>query len=293
MSELVPHACGLNLPGLDDGGYLMRAPAGEWPLVHASHVRDHPGAPRLSADEANADRLERASWLGRVIFDRHARTARYFTSRALAADEFVRPYLDNCFTAFSRWEGREVFHAGGFVTAAGAWAVVGESRAGKSTLLAALLQAGCGVLADDLLVVDDERAYAGPRCVDLRAGAVDLLGLADRVRPARRGTAQRLPLPPMEPAAPFRGWVFLKWSAERGAVRLPPSDCLARVTGLRMWADAPTDPRRLLRFASLPAFELRRPPGEPDLGPVVEELLRATGEGVPFARAPEPDRLGS
>jgi hypothetical protein len=293
MSEGIPSAYGLNFPGLDDDGYFLRAPEGAWPIVHASHERDHPGAPRMSPREQDLNRLERSSELGRVLLDRRTRTARYFTPWTLGTDEFVRPYLDNCVTAFSRWEGREVFHAGGFLTASGAWGLVGDSQAGKSTLLAALWQAGCGILTDDILVLDDERAFTGARCVDLRPEAVELLGLADQVRQVRRGTAQRLPMPPMESTVPFRGWVFLERGAERRVVRLPAADCLARVAGLRMWANVPTDPRRLLRYAALPAFEVRRPITQPGSSPMVDELLELTGATAPSRRAHAVTRLAS
>jgi hypothetical protein len=113
--------------------------------------------------------------------------------------------------------------------------------------------------------------------VDLRPQSVELLDAGEKVLPVRRGTAWRLALPAMCAAVPFRGWVFLAWGSEVEAPRLRASECIARVTALRMWADVTTDPRRLLRFASLPAFELRRPASGRDLETVVDQLLAATG----------------
>jgi hypothetical protein len=275
MTKLLPSAYGMCFPGIDDGGYLMRAAPGEWPAVRVTHELDRAGAFRLVADDEDGGRLERSSSCGRVVVDRRARTARYFTAWPLEPDEFVRPFLDNAVTAFARWDGHEVFHAGAFTRHDGAWAVVGKSGEGKSTLLAALYEAGCEVMTDDLLVLDDERAFVGPRSIDLRDGSVEILGLADRVHRVRRGTVGRLRLPAMAAAVPLRGWVFLGWGSELGVERLTPVECLTRVTAMRMWANAPTDPRRLLRFGTLPAFELRREPHGRDLWPAVESLLAA------------------
>jgi hypothetical protein len=273
MSATVPYAYGLGFPGVDGAGYLMRAAPGDWPEVHARHEVDGPHALRVDRADASLDLLERSSELGRVVLDRYARTAHYYADRPLTPDEFARPFLDTAATAFARWEGREAFHAGGFVADGGGWAVVGASRAGKSTLLGALAQAGYDVLGDELLVVDDQQAYASVRCVDLRPDVVDLLGVGELVHVARRGESRRLPLAPMEFSVPFRGWVFLAWADDLEVVRLPASQTVARVTGLRLWADVPTDPRRLLHFGSLPSFELRRPADGLAVERVVEELL--------------------
>jgi hypothetical protein len=272
VNAAVPYAYGLTFPGFDDGGYLMRVPSGEWPAVHVTHEID---GPHGRTTEITADLVERSSETGRVVLDRHARTARYYTPAPLAPGALARGYLETAATAFARWEGRDAFHAGGFVADGGGWAVVGESSAGKSTLLAALALAGHDVLGDELLVVDGERAYTSVRFVDLRPPAVELLGVRERVRQAPRGGKWRLSLAPMAPAVPLRGWIFLAWSNEPEVVRLQPSDVLARLSATRLWGNVPTDPRRLLLYASMPSFELRRSPVGTTAGAAVEALLGA------------------
>ena len=64
---------------------------------------------------------------------------------------------------FARWRGLETLHGGAFVDdRGGAWAVLGDRGAGKSSLLAALALAGHEVVADDLLVLDGGDCFAGP-----------------------------------------------------------------------------------------------------------------------------------
>jgi hypothetical protein len=62
-------------------------------------------------------------------------------------------FLDSVLAATLRQKGLLVLHANSVVTPLGAVAVSGESGAGKSTTLAALLQRGCAMLADDLTVL--------------------------------------------------------------------------------------------------------------------------------------------
>ncbi len=69
----------------------------------------------------------------------------------LAEEEMIRcHFLDNVLAAALRQNGLLVLHASSVVTPKGAVAVSGESGAGKSTTLAALLRRGCPMLADDI-----------------------------------------------------------------------------------------------------------------------------------------------
>jgi hypothetical protein len=68
-----------------------------------------------------------------------------------AEDEMIRfHFLDNVLAAALRQNGLLVLHANSMVTPRGAVAVSGESGAGKSTTLAALIRRGCSMLADDI-----------------------------------------------------------------------------------------------------------------------------------------------
>jgi hypothetical protein len=155
--------------------------------------------------------------------------------------------------------------------------VVGERHEGKSTLMAALAQAGLPVVGDDTLVLDRDRCLSGVRCVDLRPDAVDHLGVRDEVVTVRRGARERLVLddPPAE--APLGGWLFLKWADEVAIRELPTPERVTRIARRQGWhRRGVTDPQRLLDFAALPAWELSRPPDWSLLPRVLDRVRELT-----------------
>src|SRR6476646_3877473 len=162
-------AYGLRLAGVDPRAALLTNAGPSWPLVDVRRGSSRPadGVRHLDSRRALLD-------LGpdgrRVELDR-ARACATFTGPPLDEDELVHPYLGPVATIFGRWLGRETFHAGAFVARGRARALVGEREAGKSSLLAALAADGWPVLADDLVIVERGRAFAGPRALDLRIPA--------------------------------------------------------------------------------------------------------------------------
>jgi hypothetical protein len=172
---------------------------------------------------------------------------------------------------FALWHGHEAFHGGAFVTPHGAWALLGDRGAGKSSLLAGLAIAGQKILTDDLIVVVDDVALAGPRCADLRESALVPLELDGRTEPVRGGERHRLRLSPVEAEVPLRGWILLSWGAGLNVRALEPGERLRRLTAQRNGPGA--HPTRLLELARLPAWELERPLGWESLEPAVRRLL--------------------
>ena len=78
------------------------------------------------------------------------------TLRVDAASDRVRAarvLLDSALFTVSLWLGNEALHAGAVAVPTGIIAVVGPTGAGKSSLVAALLAAGCSFVTDDVLVV--------------------------------------------------------------------------------------------------------------------------------------------
>jgi hypothetical protein len=199
-----------------------------------------------------------------------------FHGEPLAADDLLHPYLGPVGIAFGRWLGRETFHAGAFLSAGGAWAVVGPREAGKSSLLAALARRGVPVFCDDLVVIDGLDAFAGPRMLDLREWPPSHLADERDVEPARRGTRWRVRLGAIAPVAPFRGWIFLRWGDAVRLERIPATVTLARVARWRGRPELPSDPAHMLELAALPAWELYRPKGWHDLDDTIEALTRVT-----------------
>lgn len=76
--------------------------------------------------------------------------------------------------------GREVLHAGAVALDGGAVAITAPSTGGKSTLLAALVQRGAPLVADDVVAVEraghELTVHPGPALLSLRETASELLG---------------------------------------------------------------------------------------------------------------------
>jgi hypothetical protein len=194
---------------------------------------------------------------GHTVFDRRRRIVTAFHATTLAPEELIHPLLACTGAVFGGWLGRHAFHAGTLVAGGSGWALLGGSESGKSTLLAALVAEGCEVLADDTLVIEGGKAFAGPRCIDLRDPAPQQLGVGAGVAPVRDPVRYRLTLPPIATDVPLGGWIHLAWSDSFAVATIPPGERLERLSRLRAWQ--PRDALALLDLAALPAFELRRP----------------------------------
>lgn len=269
-----PGAYGFAVEGIDAPAALMPVP-GDWPLVHIAHLvgrRDEFTAPER-------DGVLRINLIedGLLVADRRQSSATFVTGARLGPDELAHPYLAAAAAPFAGWLGRSALHAGAFLDRQGAWGVLGAKEDGKSTLLASLALAGIPVLTDDALVVELGRAFAGPRCIDLRHEAAVALDVMDRAVPARAGERARLPLPPKIPlVVPLRGWFTLAWDEELGVRLLPASKRLVALA-VRTGRSAPPQPAELLDLATLPVWELRRPRRLDLLGDAVRLVAETVG----------------
>ena len=134
---------------------LTLAPADATPDVMVSDGV----VPRALAAPHAQDTLWQAE-PGRFLWRGGARAGRFLAEdgtrvtlerNPAARDEMLRFYfLDAVLAAILRQRGLLVLHANAAVTPTGAIAVSGESGAGKSTTLAALLQHDCAMLSDDI-----------------------------------------------------------------------------------------------------------------------------------------------
>jgi len=188
--------------------------------------------------------LERASFSARLV------------GPPLDPDLLAHPCLAPVAVAFNRWAGRESFHAASFAVGGRAYGVIGPRTAGKSTLVAGLAAAGTTVLSDDIVITDGRNAFAGPRCVDLRA---PIPGLDISTVSARLGTRWRLRLSPAPASLPLGGWIFLSWGDDVSIRRCPPREVIARLTQWRGRRVLASDPTVVLDLVARPAWELTRP----------------------------------
>ncbi len=209
---------------------------------------------------------------GSLTLRRVEHRAVFRTPYAISDDELVHPYLAPVGAVFARWNGRESLHAGAFVAGGRAWAVVGTREAGKSTLLAALHAAGHPIVTDDVLVIDDGLALAGPRAIDLRAGAAAGVGLVERPDGVREDSRERVRLPPVPAEMPLAGWIVLAWGDALGLRPLPVANRFAPLVAQRSAVLPGDDPVGLLDLVKLPAYELVRPRDFSALRPAVDRL---------------------
>jgi hypothetical protein len=242
---------------------------GEWPLLtvevsgsDAPPGRNHLDGGRLLYTNVDGSRT--------LLVERHERRATFF-GPPVDAHALVHPYLGPVASVYSRWIGRESFHAGGLLIGGKAWMVLGEREAGKSTLLAACLAAGVGVLADDLCVIDDGHLLCGPRTLDLRRppdGALAALGTV----PARAGR-WRVDLPDVPPRTPLAGWLRLNWGEAHSTQPLTFADRLTLLARWRGWNALPSRPESLLDLAARPGYVLTRPRALDGLDETLQTIL--------------------
>ncbi len=197
-------------------GQLGHAPA-HWPtlelIVRVTSSAAAGGGVRWRQDSCLATALRR---IGR---DRSSCAAGSVSSTKRPDDRaLVHPHLAGVAAVAAHWLGRESFHAGAFVAGGGVWGLLGERGAGKSSMLASLALAGVPVVSDDVLVLDSRTALAGPRSIDLRSDASAHLDAGEPLGVIGGRERWRLPLAPIAPELPLRGWVVLGWD-ERTAVR--------------------------------------------------------------------------
>jgi hypothetical protein len=244
-----------------------------WPLVTVSwrQADDIGAGDRIRADYAEVELPEGE----RAVIERGNRRATLLARSPVDDGRLVHPFLAGVGTIFAWWHGHAAVHGGAFMTRAGAWVLLGGRAAGKSSMLAALHLAGRPVLADDLVVIADGVALAGPRCVDLRPDSVDALGVGGSVEPVRGGERLRLAQREVAPQARLCGWVALSWSERIEARALGPAERLERLAVHSSFP--PRDRTSLIRLAQLPGWELSRPQVPTSLEPAVDRLLGLCG----------------
>jgi hypothetical protein len=173
-------AYGFRLGGVPGARSLLVETPPHWPRLELD-VRVEGGAPPLAerVDERTAVLRPRSG--GWVNIDRASGKATFSLPERPSDGALVHPHLASVAIVAAHWLGHETFHAGAFVAGGRVWGVLGERKAGKSSLLASLSLAGVPVVADDILVVDGTTTFAGPRSIDLRPDAAQRLGLGEEM----------------------------------------------------------------------------------------------------------------
>lgn len=261
---------GLRLRGLDGARDLLAPACATWPALSVTWRTGD------TTDEQDAVWRDRAEiglqGGGRATLDRQASTATFVFPDAVEAGAIVHPFLSMTAALFNWWLGREPFHAGAFVVDGGAWIVLGDKGAGKSSTLGWLATCGVPVISDDVVVLDGSTILPGPACIDLRPDAAERLGVGDYLGVVGVRERCRVRTDPSSPV-PLRGFLALRWGADLKVEPVPVADRIALLLGARALRLPPSDPARVLDLAGLPAYEVLRPRGWDSMGAMTDRLL--------------------
>ncbi len=259
---------GLRLVGVAKARHLLVEGDDDWPRLRL--VSSVGSSQPIREEVTNARASLNLKTGGHLSIDRARGIAHFVARRRLTDEEMIHPYLAPAAAVMAHWLRRQCFHAGAFVSGGGVWALAGDREAGKSSLLAWLALRGHAVVTDDITVIDNMRAFAGPRSIDLRSESAAHLGAGRELGVVGARARWRLGLPQIGSSLAFRGWIYLSWgdwSGSRGtrSVRTPRAPASA--------ADTPVGSDRSGRPSSLGG-----PPGLGASPPSRLAVVDAVGE---------------
>lgn len=248
---------GLRLPDLSGAHDLLVAAPARW---RPWRIVRQPGAGEPADGSIGPERARlRVAPQGSVVIDRATRTSVFTMPSPPTDTELAHPYLAATAAIAARWDGWQSFHAGGFVVAGRVWGVLGERGVGKSSLLAALARLGVPVASDDLLVIRDGLALAGPRCIDLREHSATGLRMGHTIGLVGTRERWRIPLPEVAAELPLAGWVTLEWGDRTSFQQVAPGERFPRLLENVTVVLEPPDPPSVLALSALPMVTLCRP----------------------------------
>lgn len=268
-------AYGLALPDLSEAAeFLLPAPKdwASWSFRHRKpDESDESGVQSLHPDHARM-RLVSGGWLD---MDRPKAVTTLVLPAKPTDQELVHPHLASTAAVYARWQGWNAFHAGSVVIDGGAWGILGDRGAGKSSSLTWMaLESDTRVLGDDMLVIDrDGHALAGPRCIDLRADAAEHFGAGKDIGKVGARQRWRLRIPDIAPRIPFRGWVELAWRDEVVMEAVTPSELFPSIVRNQSLRFMPPDIDQLMGLVALPAWRLSRPRAIDRIGTAMDALV--------------------
>jgi len=263
-------AYGLRLAGVEGADELLVPAEPTWPELR---IRTRIGRPTIEAEHVDADeaRINLRNG-GGIRIQRRRGLADFTVPQPLTPQELVHPYLAPVAAVMAYWLGRGSFHAGAFDLDGHAIALLAEREGGKSSTLARLAVSGRPVICDDMLILEEGETFAGPRSLDLRRETAVVLGIGTHLGRVGARERWRFVLDSVRPRLPLRAWVFLAWGDRLEAERVPPRETLRRLFG-SLGVRLQPAPDAFLELASLPAWEVRRPPGLEGLDEAAECVL--------------------
>ena len=265
-----PGVYGLRIEGFDDPALNTEVPKTWTSIEVRTLVADCADDAPVAVDDESATRG--MPGVGEVRVVREPASVLVRSRDPVESDLLVHPVLGWAAWLMACWNGRSVLHGAAFVGESGAWVVLGEREAGKSTLMAALTQRGVAVLADDIAVIDDGHVLAGPRRIDLRPDAPGELGF-ETPRWIRGRTRRRVSLASVESSVPLAGFIRLYWGEDVSVTPVSPLDRIGAFGELV--GSSVSNPTSVLDLATLPMIGLVRPRSWTMIDAGVEAILSA------------------
>ena len=271
-------AYGLSLRGIISQHSLLQSRP-EWPVWHLKWHQDPSTDPATQEESWSDDRAVVAVQpAGRAVLERATSLTTWLTPVLPSPEAMVHPLLASTAVVVAQWLGRASFHAGAIAVEGRVWGILGERGMGKTSTLLGAHRAGITVITDDVLVVDGEIAYSGPRCLDLRGDAAKRFDCGRPLGIVGTRDRWRLDLPPAPPTLPFAGWVVLQWEQSVHVEPLgagPRLTALAANRGLRVpGIDIPG----LLDLVARPAVVFSRPRNWAQLDGALAMLLEVLSQ---------------
>lgn len=268
-------AYGFRIEGAGAADRLLGDIAPDQPVLSVRQsLDDTPPPPRKVDESAAAVPLLPSGWLE---LERSPLAATYHVASPVGVEALVHPYLAPAAAIAASWQGWDPYHAAGVVVDGAVWAVSGARDAGKSTLVAALAHRGFAVMADDLLVIRERQALAGPRTIDLREGAAGRFGAARGIGVTGMRERWRLDIGPAPAAAPLAGWIYPTWGEGIAVTEVPLAERLMRPQRERAVTVGPPSPEHTMWLAGLRGVEFSRPRDWDALDASMDALLESLG----------------
>ena len=249
-----------------------------WTFVSSSPFQPVASAEEVTEVVTDTEATVHVAPSGYAHIDRGTAITTLHTPRPPTPNGMIHPYLGSTAIMNAHWTGYTTFHGGSFVLNGGVWALLGDRKQGKSSTLAWLVRQGIPVFADDLLILNGDQAFAGPRCLDLRREAALHFGIGEPIGMVGTRYRWRYRLPPVPASLPFRGWISLAWGDTVDVSLVRPADRLPHLLAARGLALIPSDLLVWLELVRFPLLTLTRPNSWGELDVAMNETLTRLAE---------------
>lgn len=259
-------AYGLHLPDLADAGPLLTTAPADWPTWRISvdvlpeeDLRERVEPTQVLSTSELRCSLSNGGW---AVTERASRRTTLSVVVHPGPGSVLHPLFSVSAAAAAMWRGDVALHASALLGDHGCWGLLGTHGSGKSSTVAAWAEAGRGVMTDDVLVVRDGHALAGPRMIDLRNEAAPRHPTAVDLGRVGKRERWRMQLPAVEPECPLSGFVTLAWGPDLTLEPVPLTDRLAILEKNLTLGVPSLDPLSLAVLCTLPMHKLTRPQDE-------------------------------